>query len=70
MVLSGSRDQSLHIWNIEHHTQFPDQLASNNIIENDEETGSNSEHKKRHNKSRPNRAERERRRAAKVKYIL
>ncbi|CAF1167616.1 unnamed protein product [Rotaria sordida] len=66
LILSGSRDQSLHIWNIEQHTQLPDQPIITNIIENDEETNSNSEYKKRYSKPRPNRAEREKRRAAKM----
>ncbi|CAF3763564.1 unnamed protein product [Rotaria socialis] len=66
VILSGSRDQSLHIWNIEEHAQSPDQPIVTNIIENDEETSSNSENKKRHNKPRPNRAEREKKRAAKI----
>jgi len=65
-ILSGSRDQSLHIWNIEQHTQSPDQPIPINIIEDEEETSSNSGNKKRHNKPRPNRAEREKKRAAKV----
>lgn len=66
IILSGCRDQSLHIWNIEDHTQSPDQPIVINMIENDDETSSNSESKKRHNKPRPNRAERERKKAAKV----
>ncbi|CAF4873882.1 unnamed protein product [Rotaria sp. Silwood1] len=66
IILSGSRDQSLHIWNIEQHTQLPDQTIMTNSIENDEETSSNSEHRKRHHKPRPNRAEREKTRAAKM----
>ncbi|CAF0792052.1 unnamed protein product [Adineta ricciae] len=66
-IISGSRDQSLHIWHIEHHTQPADQPLPCNMIEDDElETNSNNDHKKRHNKSRPNRAEREKKRAAKT----
>jgi WD40 repeat protein len=68
-ILSGSRDQSLHIWNIEQQTQSPDKPIPINIIEDEEETNSNSESKKRHNKPRPNRAEREKKRAAKVKLV-
>lgn len=58
-ILSGSRDQSLHIWNIEHHTQTPDQPIPISTIEDEEETSSNSGNKRRQNKPRPNRAERE-----------
>ena len=65
-IISGSRDQSLHIWHIEQHTQAADQPLPCNMIEDDEpETNSNNDHKKRHNKPRPNRAEREKKRAAK-----
>ncbi len=70
LILSGSRDQSLHIWNIEQHTQSPDQPIPIHIIEDEEETNSNNGNKKRHNKPRPNRAEREKKRAAKVKLFL
>jgi WD40 repeat protein len=66
-ILSGSRDQSLHIWNIEQDTQSPDQPIPVNIIEDEEEISSNSGNKKRNHKPRPNRAEREKKRAAKVK---
>lgn len=66
-ILSGSRDQSLHIWNIEQHTQSPDQpIPISSIIEDEEETNSINGNRKRQNKPRPNRAEREKRRAAKV----
>lgn len=66
-IISGSRDQSLHIWHIEQHTQPADHPLPCNVIEDEElETNSNSDHKKRHNKPRPNRAEREKKRAAKV----
>jgi WD40 repeat protein len=68
LILSGSGDQSLHIWNIEQHTQSPDQPLSMNMMEDEEETISNNGNKqKRSNKPRPNRAEREKKRAAKVK---
>ncbi|CAF4412035.1 unnamed protein product, partial [Adineta steineri] len=65
-ILSGSRDQSLHIWSIEQHTQLPDQTIPINTIEDDDETNSNNGNRKRHNKPRPNRAEREKKRAAKT----
>lgn len=64
-LISGSRDQSLHIWNIDENTQSPDQPIISPIIDDEEEIMSNNSNKKRHNKSRPNRAEREKKRAAK-----
>ena len=68
-VLTGSRDQSLHIWNIEQHTQSPYLPIVNNIPVEEEETSSNSESKKRHHKPRPNRVEREKKRAAKSEEV-
>ena len=68
-ILSGSRDQSLHIWNIEQQTQTPDQPIPITMVEEEEETSSNSENKKRQHKPRPNRTEREKKRAAKVEEI-
>lgn len=64
-IVSGSRDQSLHIWNIEQHTQSPNLpiVNTNNIPE--EEISSNSGNKKRH-KPRANRDEREEKKAAKA----
>lgn len=70
LILSGSRDQSLHIWHLEQHTQAPDQPILNRVLDDDEEeaTSSHSENKgKRPHKPRPNRAEREKKRATKVK---
>lgn len=64
-ILSGSRDQSLHIWNVDQDTQLPDQPIISPIIDDEEEIISNNGNKKRHNKPRPNRAEREKKRAAK-----
>jgi WD40 repeat protein len=69
-ILSGSRDQSLHIWNIEQHTQSPDQPIPISINDDEEETSSISGNKKRNNKPRPNRAEREKKRAEKVRLYL
>ena len=68
-ILSGSRDQSVHIWNIEQHAQAADQPIPINFIEEEEETSSNSGNKKRHHKARPNRAEREKKRAAKTEEL-
>jgi len=64
-LLSGSRDQSLHIWHMDQDTQSPDQPIIGPIVDDEEETMSNNGNKKRHNKPRPNRAEREKKRAAK-----
>ena len=71
LIVSGSRDQSLHIWNTEQHSQDANQPIQEHIIDNEEETSSqNGSNKlKRHGKPRPNRAEREKKRATKVKRL-
>jgi len=68
LIVSGSRDQSLHIWNTEQHSQDANQPIQEHIIDNEEETSSqNGSNKlKRHGKPRPNRAEREKKRATKM----
>lgn len=68
-ILSGSRDQSLHIWNIEQHTQASDQPIQINTFEEEDETSSNSGSKKRHHKPRLNRLEREKKRTAKAEEV-
>ena len=65
-ILSGSRDQSLHIWSIEQHTQAADQPIPINMLEEEEEISSNSGNKRRNHKPRPNRVEREKKRATKA----
>ena len=69
LLLSGSRDQALHVWHVEQHGHDAHQPVQEHIMDNDEETSSQSgpnKHKRTH-KPRPNRVERERKRAAKVK---
>lgn len=67
VILSSSRDQSLHVWHYEEHTQTPDQpIPMLSIDDEDELTTNGSSKSKRSHKPRPNRAERERKRAAKV----
>jgi hypothetical protein len=74
LIVSAARDQSLHIWNIDQHTQTADQPIVMNTIEEEEEeeeeTSSTSGNKKRHQKPRPNRAERERKKSSKSQFII
>jgi WD40 repeat protein len=68
IVLSASRDQSLHIWHAEKHTQTPSESLRSPYLDDDKDTiNHNGNQQKRNNKPRPNRAEREKKRATKVK---
>jgi hypothetical protein len=66
-ILSGSGDQSLHMWHIEEHCQQADQPLPLVYVDDDEDTTAQSAMKhKKHHKPRLNRSEREQKKAAKV----